>query len=1063
MKTQLPARPFRTHILLVLLVVVAFPSLALAGAWLSKPAAETPEKKEASAKEKTKASLPEGVLFSFQDYLNRNWSNEMVTVPASAQTIKALQAGQGVVDSQGQPVLWQILPARAAGGAQVAFLANIPPMGKESFRLGEVSEPVSSDLKVTETDTAIEVSNSRVGLRIRKALQDTQGPIESIRLGEGEWIGESSLENYPAGAGEYSVRVVTQGPVLVEVECGIEKGSGSWKLRLQFQAGEPVVLIDEDFSLGEDVAWSLNLSEGFSPDEIFYRTGKSAAGTLFGVATASKIVADEEPVFVVDGWLRWWMKLREGKWFAVYGPQSPEMLLVGSRNAEVWVEPGTSTDSANAEKKKPADVSVELKLDGQDLRLGLPLADGRRDWLIGAVDKAKSLEVLTQATKFKPRLATLPQQSIIKTEFPLNRIKDYVLNWKETESHPRLFITPKELEELRKDFIPDPEALAGYMELKLNSQKLNEPVHYFLLSKDPALGRKLADFSLETLQGAIDYYLLQDGGFSLGFAPHHNFTAVATSANLADALFDQGIYTPEEHDRVRAQLAFIGYTTTRDDFWAEELGYAANPNMTSMVAANQLTLGCVIASNPDAKPWAVEGLTELKRELNEWSDSSGGWLEAPHYVLAAFDPIVGGMIMAKNSGYGDELDNPRLRLVAQWLAKISTPPNPNLNNWRHLPPIGNTMRNEATAIFGLMAGLWRERNPEFSAEMLWMHEQQGSPTKMAPGGFTANLNGFYKLLSDFPKKSKAPNYKSEVFPENGVILRNIFPSDRETTLHMIAGSHVQHYDYDSGSVTIWGKGRVIADDFGYYSRAPMKDHNMVDTPATDGLNMRIKDFSTTPEFDYVKGKLKVWSRQILFVKSPQWDAPNYFLIKDSLRPALPATWRMWFTCESIQVNGPQALVVGREDVDTDVFFVAPTETPKIEEVTRKTLALLPNRSEKMIDFTQTGLIVPEKRQSGFTTVLFPRLKTAPAAKVKDLQDGQVVEVQTGQGTDYLFANAKKFSFKQGEMEFEGTAGAIQNRPGKLILSLGAAGKISSAGKTLESEMAISQSWDVPTP
>lgn len=1060
MHVRFSARSFHSYMLPALLALAILPSLVFAeGA--SKPAKDVREKKEPPAEAKAKVTLPEGVIFSFQDYLNRTWSNELVTVPASADTVKALQSGQGLVDSQGKPVLWQILPADSSGGAEVAFLANIPPMGKETFRLGEAAGPVSSDLKVAETATAIEVSNGRVGLRIRKSLQGTQGPIESIRLGAGEWIGGSSLES--SGAGQYSAKVVLQGPVLVELECLMKGASGSWKLRLRFQAGEPVVLVDEDFTLGGDAAWRLDLSEGFSPDEIFYRTGKSAPGILYGVATTSKIVADEEPVFVLEGWLRWWMKLREGKWFALYGPKSPEMLLVGSRNAEVWLEPGTSSDSAAAPKKSREDVGVELKLAGQDLGLALPLADGRRAWLIGSADKAKSLEVLTQATNEKARLATLPQQSVIKNEFPLNRIKDYTLNWKETESHPRLFITPKELEELRKDFVPDPKLLAEYQKMGLNPTKFNEPVQYFLLSKDPVLGRKLADFSLELLQTGIDYYLQQDEGFSFGFAPHHNFPNISSAANLADTLFDEGIYTPEERDRVRAQLAFAGYSTTRQDFWAPELGYAANPNMTSMVAANQVTLGCVIASNPEAKKWAVKGLTELKSELEEWSDSNGGWLEAPHYCLAAFDPILGGMIMANNSGYGDELDNPKLRLVAEWLAKISTPPDPNINNWRHLPPLGNTYRNEATSIFGLMAGLWRERNPEFSAEMLWMHEQQGSPTRMAIGGFTANLNGFYKLLGDAAKKTKAPNYKSEVFPENGVILRNIFPSDRETTLHMIAGSHNAHYDFDSGSVTIWGKGRVIADDFGYFGRGAMGDHNMVETPAYDGVNMRIEEFGTTPEFDYVRGKLKVWTRQILFVKSPQWDAPNYFLIKDTLRPALPSTWRMWFPCESIQVNGPEAHVVGREDVDTDVFFVHPAETPKIETLTRKVTTMQPDRSDKPADFTQTGLILPEKRRPGFTVVLFPRLKTAPPAKAKDLQEGQVVEVQTGQGTDYLFADAKKFSYKKDKIEFEGTAGAIQNRPGRLILSLGAAGKISYDGKTLESEKAISQSWDVPTP
>src|SRR5204862_2463066 len=101
--------------------------------------------------------------------------------------------------------------------------------------------------------------------------------------------------------------------------------------------------------------------------------------------------------------------------------------------------------------------------------------------------------------------------------------------------------------------------------------------------------------------------------------------------------------------------------------------------------------------------------------------------------------------------------------------------------------------------------------------------------------------------------AKAPAYGSELFPETGVVLRNKYPSERETMLYLIAGSHYQHYDFDSGSITLWGKGRIMADEFGYYGRAPVEDHSMVETGLSDGLNMRVKEFAPSAHLDYVRG------------------------------------------------------------------------------------------------------------------------------------------------------------------------------------------------------------------
>lgn len=158
-----------------------------------------------------------------------------------------------------------------------------------------------------------------------------------------------------------------------------------------------------------------------------------------------------------------------------------------------------------------------------------------------------------------------------------------------------------------------------------------------------------------------------------------------------------------------------------------------------------------------------------------------------------------------------------MKKVIEWLAKISTPPDSRAGGRRHLPPIGNTYMHEPTSELGHIAYLWRDRDPEFASHMQWMHRQHGSRLEPGIGGFYPTLAGYRTFLVDPAIPEKPPAWTSELFPEAGVMLRNGFPTDRETQLCLIAGRLHDHYDDDSGSFTLWGKGRLLANDFGYSS------------------------------------------------------------------------------------------------------------------------------------------------------------------------------------------------------------------------------------------------------
>ena len=390
--------------------------------------------------------------------------------------------------------------------------------------------------------------------------------------------------------------------------------------------------------------------------------------------------------------------------------------------------------------------------------------------------------------------------------------------------------------------------------------------------------------------------------------------------------------TPEQRERLLAQLAFLGYTLDRPEYHSPERGYASLPNMTTSVYGYQISTACAIPSHPLAKQWTKTATDALIYQVKNWSDGNGGWLEAPHYAMVSYDVFIGSFLKLHNAGFSDFLYDPQMKKIIEWFGKISTPPDPRILNIRHLPPIGNTYLNEPTGEFGILAALWREKDPQFSAEMQWMFQQQLSYPEPGIGGAYPALQGFRGLFLDPTLPAKAPKWGSELFPRTGAVLRNGFPSDRETYLTVICGDFRSHYDIDSGSITLWGKGRPLADDFGYYGCAPVVDHNMLDS-AGAGYNMLPQAFSTAPTLDYFRGKTGGgWTRQIAFVKDADPLAPNYYLVRDTLDKAGPATWRLWCAAVKIRLGREGAIPLDDElDLDDD----APE---KVETISTKSFA-----------------------------------------------------------------------------------------------------------------------------
>ncbi len=917
--------------------------------------------------------LPAADRFALVEYLGRDWTGELVSFPVDG----ALDENLALIGPNGDSVPWQW--SEEGGVPHLAFQADLPAGETIGFALDDSRERSrETDLVIEQSDEFIRLHNGLVGVELARFPTEGNGPVRAIRLNSGRWVGGSRLETDLPVTG-WDLEVAASGPVFVDARCRVRLGqSHRWNLRFRVLAGEPVVLVDESFNVSGRAEFRLLLDRNFDASTLFFRHGSGNIGKN------DTWEIEKGPVYILEPWLRWWEEERQGACFGVFGPESRDLLSLAAGHAGAWVDPDLPP-----ERRAPPRVLVSL--DESGLAARFPLREGQRRWQIGAFDRDTCLRVLTEASAILS--SPPPYRALIKHgHFPLDTIKDYVLDWPAEGDHPRLLVSDDDLERYRSRVGEGSPDAAAQVETYLRSpnllihQRLDEAVPLYVTTGDARLGRLFGERALQDLQ-SVTRLLLDQKGLPFGAAPHHH-SAITSGLHLADVVMGTPGVSDQVRREIRVQAAFLAYTLARPEYWSPERDYGGNPNMTTSVNGYRARLAAFIRDHPAAEEWFDEAYAELLDQLRTWSDARGGWKEAPHYAMVSYDEILSLLLVAHRNGRNDHLyAEPKARAVMEWFAQIATPPDSRIGGFRHFPPIGNTYVHEPSGQYGIAAFLFQESHPEFSARMQWMFRQNDEFGWPGIGGFFPAFSGYRRILTDPALPEKVPDYRSVSFPQTGTVLRHAYASGRESYLHLIHGENHEHYDFDSGSVILYAMGRVLADDFGYNGRAPREQHNMVDAPQANEKRMRLRTFERRRDFDYVEGVKGGWTRRILMSKPREPHVPPAFVLRDTLEQAEPAVWRCWFTATSIRREGNTFRVIGKEDVDLDLHFTGAAELGRvtIEEKTVKGGAgLLPDWSWGRVEVSQIGLIVEQEGREGWTVLMVPRLKSqSPTRFVTD--------------------------------------------------------------------------------
>lgn len=972
--------------------------------------------------------------FTLRDHLRRSWESELVFYPVAAGVFG--KTDLVLLGPDDQPVTHQWVDAELSpsGKPSIAFFASVPELGEVTYRLIKGNPVTATDVKVRQTGDSISIETRHVGISLGGPHAAQKGPIAGIRLTGGRTIGSGRLET-PQPPTKVDVKLVTAGPVFAEATVDYEfPDYHFWRLRFRVIAGEPVVLVDEEFQLPASAGYTLSLADRFGADQVFYRDNGNACRSA---ATRS---LPGDPLFRVCPWPTWWSERPELHWLGVFDSSSDDLFALAIRDPGTWVLPGrTEWDTA---------ITVDHQLQAK-----FQLQGFARKWMLVAMKRSEAI----LDDQLGQRVAPPPQQYVMKyDDVALDRVKEWTQDWSDRGTpHPRLFLTAAELARFRQQFKVGDAVLETLKTSKIYSYKIDDHVAYYLATGDETLGRLLADFALEQLQAAVDFYARQDKLRNQGSCPHHRNPTIFAAAIISDLVLGSKVLTPAERTRIKAQLAYLGHTLARPSVISPERGFNANPNMTSMARACLGIIACTIPRHPQAKEWAAIAIAELEKELDEWCDENGGWLEAPHYMTASLDSLLPIAVAVRDSGLCDRelLDNPKFKLTLAWLAKISTPGDPRLGGDRHVPAIGNSYLGERTSLPGIAARIWRDKDPHYAREMQWMWRQHGSVRSPGIGGAYPGFFGYGRVILDESIPASPPRWGTELFPETGAVFRAHFPGERETYLYYIQGKMHQHYDFDEGSFVLWGKGRPLCEDFGYYGRAPAADHSKIDDGFYEALGVEgsIREFAAGTSADYLRGERSGWHRQILFVKDADPLGPCYFLIRDAVLSGRDFDWRVYTATDNPPgVSENPVRIEGRYDVDLVVYFLQPEKrTVTTEKVTRTAGTSGWGHNDRT---TSQYCLKIQRLPSNqpVSVVLYPVMRDQPTPRFTTLAGGRVVKIESKEGTDYAILALERFQFAGDGLELDAKAGAVQIRGAKVRLSLPRRGEVRYKGKTVTS-------------
>ena len=748
-----------------------------------------------------------------REYLNQPWTKELVTYPFTAPAGECRRESVRLQGPRG-PVPVQLSSLEYWPGtswvksARASFLADLSPRATDTYALrygpaAEGTKVTDMDLQVVPQGEVVELATGQFAVRLllgEKAYPrpaeagGVPGPVVALRAPDGTWFGGSRLYGKTKVTG-YSARVTEQGPVLAEVAMRYTYEGGSvLTLTARLAAGDSQLLWDTHSSADKaEDGWEITLNRGLGALALAW-TGKFVNNKWGKLNEKRDITLDQEPagtVVSLEPWADWWDGCTGTTWTLKAEGQG-EVFKVASREPGDWVEPlapGTLRDWGGWVHKL---INLRREANGE-LLLQVSNAAGWRKWQIGG-----------------------PQNAV---GYRLNVVKDYALEWPgDAGTHPRMFLTRQEMEKAREQNRPAlPKLLASLKPYWTEDPKWTPSYHEcaalsaYLLSADPQVAAET------DLLGRFRKVMLLPKTFD-------TMRSTCAVTIMYDTLIEDPLVPEQERPELRARMANLGYKLADPATWSCERGYRSyNLNMS---VANVLNLGMVasaIPTHPMAKEWAQPALAMLESMLNEVGPG-GEWGESvTNYTGVTVSSMLAFAIAARNAGFHDFVNDPRMKKLLLFHTKMYTPRDPRgggqrVAGFRALPPHGRAGAGNRESLAGGMARAALQSDPQYSSYLQWAWLGEGAPTLY----HDSRLGGLEYLYLDKSLPAVQPPWASDLFPLAGTVMRNGLGTGNEHQINLITGdfSHAIFASETGAFATIFSYGKPVAGSFagGYAER-----------------------------------------------------------------------------------------------------------------------------------------------------------------------------------------------------------------------------------------------------
>ena len=714
----------------------------------------------------------------------------------------------------------------------------------------------------------------------------------------------------------------------------------------------------------------------------------------------------------------------------------------------------------------------------------LPLTFMRRCWALvgGPMQYHKTLYPLRRSEGF----------------VTLDNYKDWILDWGGSAvSHPRVVIRREDVARLAARLpslpAPAPELLGQFLYFKADPKR-QETLFTNLTSPSCWSGP----------YGQARENLLAGGDPVITWMSSYRQAQMAGWANNMDELLSSPSLDAKQRARLRSELAAACYSLTEPDVNPRgAMVHLGNPNMPMNRFLALPFIAALIPDHPLAKQWLDLSAEYLRYKLPMNTAPGGAWGELITYFGASAPHVMQSAAVLGNTGRLDEATARLSLLPAMFTLNLLSPKDPRfgariLPNWGHEGA-------DLTTHWLVAAGLARQVDPEAAKAVIWSWDQLGRPIQSHhDAGFSERMIHHADMLGQLPAGYVPKQLQSTWWPGFGAVLRAHAGDPNETYFSYRQGYMTSHCDANQGDFVLYSKGAPLTTlslfgyaihgdgpfaklnkEFGWHNRVRFGVKTNDGGWPGGGPISGVHAHSFSDSVDYLLGLgdygPQRWSRQVLFLKGKTAAGPNYFVFRDSFHnqeadpPKLQRKW--WYLKtpgkkEQVRAGANELLYTSEFGPRLNVRFLQPAAVAaESRDATQsgplynqsalnwQMAAAQREKSKKLekpspsisvsetITMTAVGPIAPGQ---DVLAALYPQRPNEAPPRYELLANG-AARITTSEGADYVFADRTPMSFQQGDVAFEGVAGAVRVYPNEVHLVIAEGpGAATYRGVTLQS-------------